>query len=220
MVITKDEVPPRTNIRINNETIKQTDSFKYLGCTITSDGKCENEIRKRISMAKDAFGKIKKLVTNSKISMNLRRRFVKCFVWSVLLYGCETWTLKKADEERLQAAEMWFWRRMLKISWTERKTNEEVLQRVGIGRELLSSVRSRQMRFVGHVVRREELEHLSLTGKIEGRRPRGRPRQKYLDGLVRWTGGRMSAVQLLQTARNREEWRAMIADVLGDMAPR
>ena len=171
-------------------------------------------------MAKDAFGKIKKLVTNSKISMNLRRRFVKCFVWSVLLYGCETWTLKKADEERLQAAEMWFWRRMLKISWTERKTNEEVLQRVGIGRELLSSVRSRQMRFVGHIVRREELEHLSLTGKIEGRRPRGRPRQKYLDGLVRWTGGRMSAVQLLQTARNREEWRAMIADVLGDMAPR
>ena len=76
------------------------------------------------------------------------------------------------------------------------------------------------MRFVGHIVRREELEHLSLTGKIEGRRPRGRPRQKYLDGLVRWTGGRMSAVQLLQTARNREEWRAMIADVLGDIAPR
>ena len=71
MVITKDEVPPRTNIRINNETVKQTDSFKYLGCTVTSDGKCEKEIKIRISMAKDTFGKIKKLATNSKILMNL-----------------------------------------------------------------------------------------------------------------------------------------------------
>lgn len=107
---------------------------------------------------------------------------------------------------------------MLKISWTERKTNEEVLERVGVERELLASVRGRQMWFVGHIVRTQELEHLSLTGKINGSRPRGRPRQKYMDGLVRMTGGRMSAAQLLQRAGNREEWRAMIADVLGDMA--
>ena len=75
----------------------------------------------------------------------------------MLLYSSETWALRKEDEN-LQAAEMWFWRRMLKISWTERNTNEEVLERVGVGRELLSSVRGRQMRFAGNEVRRQELE--------------------------------------------------------------
>ena len=73
------------------------------------------------------------------------------------------------------------------------KTNEEVLERIGVGRELLSSVRGGQMRFVGHVVRMQELEHLSLIGKIDERKPSGRPRQKYMDGLVRVTGGNMSA---------------------------
>ncbi|XP_064099372.1 uncharacterized protein LOC135210398 [Macrobrachium nipponense] len=136
MIINMDEIPPRIDIKIDAETLKQIHIYNYLGCTVGSDGKFEKEIKKRISMAKDAFGKIKKLVTNSKISMNLRRRFVECFVWSVLLYGCETLTLRKAEEERLQAAEMWFWRRMLKISWTERKTSEEVLERVGVEREL------------------------------------------------------------------------------------
>ncbi len=106
--------------------------------------------------------------------------------------------MRKADEQRLQVAEMRFWRRMLKISWKERRTNEEVLQGLGVGRELMSTVRSRQMFFLGHereAMRREELEHLSLTGKIEGKRPQGRPRQKYMDGLVRVTGEGTSAAQ-------------------------
>ncbi len=125
--------------------------------------------------------------------------------------------MRKADEQRLQAAEMWFWRRMLKISWTER-TNEEVLQGVGVGRELMNTVRSRQMRFLDHVMRRGGLEHLSVTGKIEGKRPQGRPRQKYMDGLVRVTGGGMSAAQLIQATRDREQWQTMVGDVLQDMA--
>ncbi len=82
----------------------------------------------------------------------------------------------------------------------------------------MSTARSRQMRFLGHVMRREGLEHLSLTGKIEGKRPQGRPRQKYMDGLVRVTGGGMSAAQLIQATRNREQWQTMVADVLRDMA--
>ena len=76
------------------------------------------------------------------------------------------------------------------------------------------------MRFVGHEIRRGELEHLSLTGMIDGRRARGRPRQKFMDGLVRVTGGDISAAQLLQRAQDRNQWRAMIANVLGDTAPR
>ena len=171
-------------------------------------------------MAKNTFGKIKNLVTNTKLSLSARRRFVKCYVWSVLMYGCETWTMSQADEKRLQATEMWLWRRVLKVSWTERVTNEDILLRVGAKRELVSSVRKRQMRFLGHVMRQQELENLSLTGKIEGKRPRGRPRQKYMDGIVRATGGRMTATQLLHLAYKKDEWRAMVANVPDDTALR
>ena len=82
-------------------------------------------------MAKTAFNKIKKLVTNSKLCIKTRKRFVKCFVWSTLTYGCEAWTMNKSNERRIEAAEMWFWRRVLKVSWTEKLRKEKILERMG-----------------------------------------------------------------------------------------
>lgn len=105
------------------------------------------------------------------------------------------------------------------MSWTER-TNEVVLEMDGVERELVFSVRGRQMSFLGHVIRRQELEQFSRTGKMEDRKSRGRPTQKYLDGLVRLAGGRMSAAQLLQLTMRRRKWRFMVADVVRDMASR
>lgn len=100
-------------MRIDTETIKQMDSFNYLGSTVTFDGRYEKKIRMQILLAKNTFGKIKNLVTITKLSIRMKRRFMKCFVWSVLLYVCETWMMRRADAQRLQAAEKWFWRRML-----------------------------------------------------------------------------------------------------------
>ena len=111
-------------------------------------------------------------------------RVLKCYVWATLLYGCETWTVKKKMEEKIEAAEMWFLRRMLRVPWTARISNEEVMRRVDVERNLLKTLRRTQLRFMGHIMRTDGLEKDCLLGRVEGRRSRGRQRVKYLDALV------------------------------------
>src|SRR5215469_16178869 len=106
MVISRDNRNPRVNIRIEDNLVKQEEKFNYLGSLIHKDGRREDEIRKRINKSKCAFNKMKNLLTNSKVSIETRKLFVKCYVWSTLLYGCESWTLRKTDVRRIQAAEM------------------------------------------------------------------------------------------------------------------
>ena len=217
MVVTKEKQSPKIDMKINNHSIEQVevqieqvDQFNYLGSIVNFEGRCEEDIKKRIILAKNAYGKIRNLVTNSKISLKTRRRFIKCYVWSVLMYGCETWTMGKADEQRIQAAEMWFYRRMLKVSWTERRTNEEILEMADVEREIISTIKKRQMRFLGHVMRRNGLENLCITGKLEGRKPRGRPHFKYLD---QFTSKEIKATHIIQSTNLRDKWQTMISNV-------
>ena len=127
---------------------------------------------------------MKNLLTNNRINIKTRVRAMKTYVWSTLMYGSESWTLNKTLKNKLNAAEMWCYRRMLRINWTDRVTNEEVLQRIGMQRTLIKEIRKRQINFLDHILRREKTEHLCLTGKIEGRKSRGRQRLKYLDSIL------------------------------------
>ena len=201
MVISKKAQVPRCNVRVNGKTVKQVRRFCYLGSYITEDGRCIEEIKRRICEAKKTFQKMRSIISNRHLSIGTRKRVIKTYVWPVLLYGSETWTISKKVAEKLEAFEMWCWRRLLKISWMERISNEEVLRRMDCERELMVNVRVQQMRFLGHVMRREELENLSLTGRIPGSRARGRQREKYMDGIVRIVGGGRRAGQLLQMTR-------------------
>ena len=144
------------------------------------------EIKKRIAIAKDAFQKLSPILKNRSISMNTKFRVLKTHVWFVMVYGCECWTLTKDIEKRIEAAEMWFIRRMLRISWTDRKSNECVLQEANVQRSLIKTIRKRQLEFLGHVSRRKGLEYLSVTGKVEGKRGRGRQRMTFIDSLNFW----------------------------------
>ena len=121
-------------------------------------------------------------------------------------------------EKRLEAFEMWCWRRMLRISWTDRRTNESILHEISKQRELLKTIRKRQMGFLGHVLRREALENICLTGRIPGSRGRGRPRIKYMDGIKKVVPGGLSAGEILQMTRHRQQWKSMIANVFSDRA--
>merc|ERR1712030_99794 len=97
-------------------------------------------------------------------------------------YGCEAWTLNKQLEKSIEATEMWFLRRMMRIQWTEKRTNEDILREAAHARQLLNDIHKRQAKFVGHVLGIERLEHLiTTTGKLDGRRGRGRQRDKVLD---------------------------------------
>ena len=113
-------------ITIDPKQLENVKCFKYLGSMLTDDGWCTCEIKSKITMAKAAFNKNNNLFT-SKLDLNLRKKLVKCYVWSMALYGAETWTLRVTDQKRLESFEMWCWRRMEKISWTDHVRNEEVL---------------------------------------------------------------------------------------------
>ena len=144
MVFSKRKETPTSSDKLNNITIEQVESFNYLGSLLTSDCKCDREIR-RIALAKKSFMNKKSIITNNVM-------FFKCFVWSVLLYGCEAWTISKITEKILMAMETLCWKRMLRISWIK-ITNEKVLELAGNKRSLMEAIRKRQLNFVGHTSR-------------------------------------------------------------------
>jgi len=117
-------------------------------------------------MAKVAFSKKKTLFT-SKLDLNLRKKLIKCYIWSMALYGAETWTLPAADQKYLESFEMWCWRRM-EISWTDHVRNEEVLLRVNEQRNILHEIRKRNANGIGHILRRNCLLKQVIEGKIKG----------------------------------------------------
>ena len=104
---------------------------------------------------------------------------VKCYVWSTLLYGCEGWTISNIMRTRLEETALWSLGRMMRISWTHKLTNDAVLLKANTQRSLLKMITSRQIRFLGHLLRKNELEAIALTGKIEGKRARGRQRKMF-----------------------------------------
>ena len=119
----------------------------------TSDGKCKTEIKKRIAIAKASFQKMSTIVKNRNISFSTKLKVLKTYVWSILLYGCETWTITSETKKNLEAAEMWFYRRMLRISWKEKRTNESILEETNQERSLIKTIRKRQLKFLGHICR-------------------------------------------------------------------
>jgi hypothetical protein len=152
---------------------------------ITNNARCTSEIKSRIAILKAAFKKKKTLFTN-KLDLHLRKKLVKCYIWSIALYGAETWTLRKLDHKHLESFEMWCWRRMEKISWTDRVRNE-VLHRVKEERNILHTIKRRKGNWIGHILHRNCLLKHVIEGKLEERIEMtgrgGRRRKKLLDDL-------------------------------------
>ena len=137
---------------------------------MNDDGKCDSDIRSRIAMGKAAFGQMRTILRNLGIGMQTKIRLLKAYVWSVMLLGCESWTISNEMRRRLETAEMWFVRRMLRIWWTARSANEMVLRRAGVKSELMTMIRRRQIGFVGCIFRGNFLEEDCLLGMIDGRK--------------------------------------------------
>ena len=128
--------------------------------------------------------------------------------------------MNKDMVKKIEAAEMWFHRRIIKVSWTDRIINDEVLRRADTKREVIKIIRQRQLRFLGHVMRLQQLESVCVSGGIEGRRGRGRHRVKLVDSLAKVVGGGITPAQLLQSTERRSDWRSMVTNVLEDMPHR
>ena len=200
MVISKTE-GKTVEIEIGQQKVEQVQQFMYLGAVITEDGRCEKDIRCRIGMAKQAFFR-RKTILCSNLDIGLRVRLAKTLVWPVMMYGSEVWTLRKEDKRRIEAFEMWVWRRMMKVSWTERKTNEEVIGMVRQSRHLLEAILNRKKNWMGHVLRSNGLMLEVMEARMEGKRGRGRKRMGMLQDLIEET-----YETLKRKAQNRECWR-------------
>jgi len=128
--------------------------FSYLGSMVTNDARCTREIKFRIAMAKALNNneEEEEALFTGKLDLNLRKKRVKCCIWSVALCGAETWILGKADHKYLESCEMWCWRRMEKVGWIDRVRSEEVLQRVREDRNILHIVKTRKVNWIGHIL--------------------------------------------------------------------
>ena len=212
MLVSKDLTSTNVSVKIDGDIIKQTDKYTYLGQTITSNGKCDDDILKRIELAGSAFNSMLKSITARHISMKTRKRIIKAYVWSTLLYGCETWTIATRNMTKLQSFEMWACRKMVKISWREKKTNEEFLTLAGEKLYIIPTIKKRKITYFGHMIRRNNIHRLLLEGPLEGKRSRGRPKTERMKNITEWTGVRYE--DLVRHAQDREPWRIMTANLL------
>ena len=189
------------DIQIRGKRLEQVQRFRYLGSIIQADGGNGEEIKARLAMGRLAFQKRKELLSKG-LETKIKNRIIKSFVWSIAVYACETWTLKENDRKRIEAFEMWIWRRSQSISWRDRITNEEVLNRVGEDRQLLKNIKRRKKTWIGHVLRGNGLVKEILEGRMQGKRTVGRKRQQLLDDIA------VDGYQKLkQMAQDRKQWR-------------
>lgn len=213
MVVSKNNPPP-VNLFLDNTPIEQVDKYTYLGTCINQQWDHSVEIKCRIERARAAFIQMKKIFTSPDLTLQLKIRILRCYVFSTLLYGAESWTLTKDTESRLEAFELWTYRHILKVTWIDHVTNEEILRRVGKDREIMTTVKVRKLEYLGHVMRHKEryrILQLILEGKVLGKRGPGRRRISWLKNLRQWFG--VTSIQLFRGAVDKVKIAMMIANI-------
>lgn len=198
-------------ITLNNVPLEQVSRFKYLGSWITEDARCEVDIKARVGMAKAAFWQNKELMRGN-IRFSTKLKILNCYVFSILNYGCESWSWNKITRRKVNAFETWCYRRMLKISWMDKITNEKVLKRMQTKLHFVEDMMKRKMRYAGHVLRGSSgLSHLQiLEGWVEGIRKVGGPRRTWIKDICDWTG--MSKYdKVKRAAEEKESWKLKVA---------
>ena len=201
------------SILLDGVPLEQVKHFKYLGSWITDDAKSDEDIKTRVGMAKAAFWQNKELMRRN-IRFKTKMKILNCFVFSILNYGYESWTWNKAMRKKVNAFEMWCYRRMLKISWKDRVRNVEILRRLQTRYHFVEDMMKRKMRYAGHVLRGSSgLTHLQiLEGYVEGKRKVGAPRRVWMKDIMDWTGlGKYIMVK--RASEERASWRLIVVNL-------